>query len=140
MTVFNVNGLPFNSFRGGAFDPLRKRTRGEMDYTRLIEFYITHCTETNPSTGKKWTLAQMADENGQTFNRMRYVDEKLVGNNPDLWKQKIARKTSAKLAKLQGTFETRYVNKKLRKVSVPTMMKLVAEIEELKVSLEELEV
>jgi len=140
MTIFNINGLPFNAFRGGAFDPLRKRKAGEMDYTRLIEFYITHCTETNPSTGKKWTLAQMADENGQTFNRMRYVDEKLVGNNPDLWKQKIARKTSAKLAKLQGTFETRYVNKKLRKVSVPTMMKLVAEIEELKVSLEELEV
>ena len=140
MTVFNINGLPFNSFRGGAFDPLRKRKAGEMDYTRLIEFYITHCAEINPSTGKKWTLAQMADENGQTFNRMRYVDEKLVGNNPDLWKQKIARKTSAKLAKLQGTFETKYINKKLRKISVPTMMKLVAEIEELKASLEELEV
>ena len=105
MTVFNINGLPFNAFRGGAFDPLRKRNRGEMDYTRLIEFYIEHCTEINPSTGKTWTLAQMADENGQTFNRMH-----------------------------------KYVGKKLRKISVPKMMKLVAEIEELKTSLEELEV
>ena len=140
MTIFNINGLPFNSFRGGAFDPLRKRTRGEMDYTRLIEFYITHCAEINPSTGKTWTLAQMADENGQTLNRMMYVKNYLIGNNPDLWKQKVSRQVSAKLAKLQGTFETKYVNKKLRRVSVPNMMKLVAEIEELKASLEELEV
>jgi len=139
MTIFNINGLPFNAFRGGAFDPLRKRKAGEMDYTRLIEFYITHCAEINPSTGKKWTRSQMADENGHTLNRIKYVYD-LIGNNPDLWKQKIARQTSAKLAKLQGTFETKYVNKKLRKVSVPNMMKLVAEIEELKASLEELEV
>lgn len=140
MTVFNINGLPFNAFRGGAFDPLRKRNRGEMDYTRLIEFYIEHCTEVNPSTGKTWTLAQMADENGQTFNRMHYVRRDLIGSNPDLWKQKVARQVSAKLAKLQDSFDNKYVGKTLRKISVPKMMKLVAEIEELKASLEELEV
>jgi len=140
MGIFNINGLPFNSFRGGAFDPLRKRKVGEMDYTRLIEFYIEHCAEINPSTGKKWTRAEMADENGQMFNRMRYVVQDLVANNPDLWKQKVARQTSAKLAKLQDSFDNKYVGKKLRKISVPKMMKLVAEIEELKASLEELEV